>query len=86
MLSTDEDDHGSDYGSDVLTNLDSDIFQSTASQAPTKKTNKTVSVALRTQNVATKRMKTVLFHGNKGEKGSDITKVPNTPIFVSTSS
>lgn len=78
MPSTDEDDHGSDYGSDVLTNLDSDIFQSTASQAPTEKTNKTVPVALKTRNVATKRVKIVpVSRATKAKRGSDITKSTN---------
>ena len=35
----------SDYGSDLPTNLDSETFKSTASQAPTEKTDKTVPVA-----------------------------------------
>ncbi len=60
------------------TNLDSDIFQSTASQAPTEKTNKTVPVALRTRNVATKRVKIVLVsRATKVKKSSDITKSTN---------
>ncbi len=78
MPSTDEDDNGSDYGSDVLTNLNSDIFQSTASQAPTEKTNKIFPVALRTQNVATKKVKIVpVSRATKVKKGSDITKSTN---------
>ncbi len=80
MPSTDEDDHGSYYGSDVLINLNSNIFQSTASQATTKRTNKTVLVTLRTQNVATKRIKIVLFlQATNMKKGSDITKSTNHP-------
>ncbi len=78
MPSTDKDDHGNDYGSDVLTSLDSDIFQSTASQAPIEKTNTTVPVALGTRNVAAKRVKIVLVsRATKVKKSSDTTKSTN---------
>lgn len=78
MPSADEDDHDSDYGSDVVSNLDSDIFQSTASQALTEKTNKAVSVALGTRNIATKRVMIVpVSRATKVKKGSDSTKSTN---------
>ncbi len=77
-LSTDEDDHSSDYKSHVLTNLDSDIFQSTISQAPIKKSNKTVIFALRTWNVVRKRMKIVhVSRTTKVEKDNNISKITN---------
>ena len=47
----------SDYGSDLLTNPDSETFKSIASQAPTEKTDKTVPVASQTRNIATRREK-----------------------------
>lgn len=75
MPSADEDDHDSDYGSDVLTNLDSDIFQSTASRALTEKTKKIVPVALGTRNIATKRVMIVpVSRATKVKNASDITK------------
>ncbi len=49
--------HGSDYGSDVLTNLDFDIFESSASQAFSEKTDRTVPVASKTGNITTRREK-----------------------------
>ncbi len=32
MPPADDSDHGSDYGNDIITNLDSDIFKSSAAQ------------------------------------------------------
>ncbi|WP_375449199.1 hypothetical protein [uncultured Nostoc sp.] len=46
----------SDYGSDLLTNPDSDTFKSIASQAATEKTDKTV-VASQNRSIATRREK-----------------------------
>ncbi len=87
MPSTDEDDHDGDYGSHVLTNLDSDIFESTASQAPTDKSNKTISFDLRTRNVDTKKMNIVFVsRATEVKKTVMLLRVPTTPIFVFTSS
>ena len=83
-FSADEDDHDSDYGSDALTNLDSNIFQSIASQAPTEKINKKAPVALRTRNIATNRVKVLpVLRAIKAKKGSNITKntKPTHPCF-----
>ena len=75
MSPADDSCHGSDYGRDVLTNLDSDIFKSSACQAPTEKTDKTVPVTSRTQNIAARREKIVPApRATKVKESSDITK------------
>ena len=51
MADTSQSESGSDYGSDVLTDFESEMFRSTTS----KITNKTLSVARRTRNVKTRR-------------------------------
>ena len=72
--------HGSDYGIDVLTNLDSDIFESSAPQTFSEKTDRTVFVALRTRNIATKREKILPKpQGSKYQKSITITKSTKYP-------
>lgn len=51
MADTGQNESGSDYGSDVLTDFESEMFRSTTS----KTTNKTLPVAGRTHNIRTRR-------------------------------
>ncbi len=51
MTDTGQSGSGSHYGSDVLTNFESEMFRCTTS----KTTNKTLPVARRTRNVRTRR-------------------------------
>ena len=51
MADTGQSESGSDYGSDVLTDFESEMFRSTTS----KTTNKTLPVAGRTRNVRTRQ-------------------------------
>lgn len=62
IFSTEKNDHDSDYTTNILTNFNSNIFQSTTFQTPIKKTIKIGLVALRTQNLIIKRWKLYLFY------------------------
>ena len=51
MADTSQVENGSDYGSDILTDLESEMFSSTT----LKKTDQTLPIAGRTRNIETRR-------------------------------
>lgn len=76
-------DHVTNYWSDGLTNLKSDFSKLSASQAPTDKIDKTVSLLQETKILLQKENRLYLRHGTRIKKSGEITKSTKfTPVLL----